>query len=177
MFLLVRTAGPSADMIDAVKRAVWSVDGDVPISRVRTMDEVVNRTMAESRFFTQLLTGFALLALVLGAVGLYGVMAYTVARSTHEIGIKIALGAPVLAVSRAIVGRGLFLVSVGVLLGLGGAWAAMRVLSSYLFGVSTTDTTVFLGVPAILIAVALLASYVPARRATRVDPMVALRGD
>jgi putative ABC transport system permease protein len=177
MYLLVRTAGTSADMIDAVKRAVWSVDGDVPISRVRTMDEVVNRTMAESRFFTQLLTGFALLALALGAVGLYGVMAYTVARSTHEIGIKVALGAPVLAVSRAIVGRGLFLVSVGVLLGLGGAWAATRVLSSYLFGVSTTDTTVFLGVPAILIAVALLASYVPARRAMQVDPMVALRGD
>jgi putative ABC transport system permease protein len=177
MYLLVRTAGPSEDMIEAVKRAVWSVDGDVPISRVRTMDEVVNRTMAESRFFTQLLTGFALLALVLGAVGLYGVMAYTVARSTHEIGIKIALGAPVRAVSRAIVGRGLFLVAVGVLLGLGGAWAATRVLSSYLFGVSTTDTTVFLGVPAVLIAVALLASYMPARRATRVDPMVALRGD
>ena len=139
------------------------------------MDDVVNRTLAESRFFTQLLTGFAVLALVLGAVGLYGVMAYTVARSTHEIGIRIALGAPVHSVSRAVVSRGLLLVSVGVLPGLAGAWGATRVLSSYLFGVSTTDATVFVGVPAILAAVALIASYIPARRATRVDPMVALR--
>jgi putative ABC transport system permease protein len=175
MYLLVRTAGPSEEMITAVKRAIWSVDADIPISRVRTMDDVVNRTLAESRFFTQLLTGFAVLALVLGAVGLYGVMAYTVARSTHEIGIRIALGAPVRAVSRAVVGRGLLLVTVGVLFGLGGAWGATRVLSSYLFGVSTTDATVFVGVPAILAAVALIASYIPARRATRVDPMVALR--
>ena len=104
-------------------------------------------------------------------------MAYTVARNTHEIGIRIALGTPVRAVSRAVVGRGLLLVTVGVLLGLGGAWGATRVLSTYLFGVSTTDTTVFLGVPAILTMVAMLASYIPARRATRVDPMVALRGD
>jgi predicted permease len=177
MYLLVRTAGPSEDMTNTVKRAIWSVDADVPISRVRTMDDVVNGTLAESRFFTQLLTGFALLALVLGAVGLYGVMAYTVARNTHEIGIRIALGAPVRAVSRAVVGHGLTLVTVGVLLGLAGAWGATRVLSTYLFGVSTTDTTVFLGVPAILALVAMLASYIPARRATKVDPMVALRGD
>jgi len=175
MYLLVRTAGPAEEMIAAVKRAVWSVDADVPISRVRTMDEVVNRTLAASRFFTRLLTGFAVLALVLGAVGLYGVMAYTVARSTHEIGIRIALGAPVRALSRAVVGRGLLLVTAGVLLGLAGAWGATRVLSSYLFGVSTTDASVFLGVPAILAAVAIMASYIPARRATRVDPMVALR--
>jgi len=177
MYLLVRTAGPSEEMISAVKRAVWSVDADVPISRVRTMDQVVNTTLAESRFFTQLLTGFALLALVLGAVGLYGVMAYTVACNTREIGIRIELGAPVRAVSRAVVGRGLLLVTVGVLLGLGASWGATRVLASYLFGVSTTDATVFVGVPTILAAVAIIASYIPARRATRVDPMVALRAE
>jgi putative ABC transport system permease protein len=175
MYLMVLTAGRAEELVTSVKQAIWSVDEDVPISRVRTMDEVISRSLAQSRFFTLLLSCFAGLALLLGAIGLYGVMSYTVARSTHEIGVRIALGAASNTVLRAVVTRGLALVAMGVLLGIGGALGASRLLASYLFGVTTTDLTVLLGVPVSLVVVAVAASYIPARRASRVDPMVALR--
>ncbi len=139
------------------------------------MGDVMSRSLSQSRFFALLLSCFAGLALLLGAIGLYGVMSYTVTRSTHEIGVRIALGASSNIVLRAVVARGLALVAMGLVLGVGGAVGASRVLASYLFRVTTTDLTVFLSVPVSLLFVAVAASYVPARRASRVEPMVALR--
>jgi len=175
MYLMIRTSGRAEDLSTPVRRAIWSVDEDVPISRVRTMHQVVARSIARSRFFTQLLGAFAALALLLGAIGLYGVMSYAVAQRTHEIGVRIALGASRHAVLRSIVLRGLVPAGAGVLIGLGGALGATRAIRSYLFGVSPMDPVILLGVSAFLAAVAVVASYVPARRASRVDPMVALR--
>jgi putative ABC transport system permease protein len=177
MYLLVRATGDAAEVLPTVQQAIWSLDPDVPISRARTMEHVIGQTLATSRLFTGLLTAFALLALLLGAVGMYGVMSYTVSQRTHEIGVRMALGAASGNVLRATTGRGVALSAAGVLIGLAGSLATGRVLSSYLFGVSTSDPTVYAGVAAFLVFVAGVASYIPALRASRVDPMIALRSE
>jgi putative ABC transport system permease protein len=147
----------------------------MPISGVRTMNEVLRETVAERRF-TLAMTGlFAALALLLAAIGLYGVMAYLVHQRSHEIGIRRALGARPGQILSLVVGQGLKLTGLGVALGLAGALATTRWLSSQLFGVSSTDPLTFLSIPLLLAAVALLACWLPARRAARVDPMTALR--
>ena len=147
----------------------------MPIADVRTMDEYVAESVAAPRFNPILLGGFAALALVLAAVGIFGVISYSVAERTQEIGIRRALGADTLKVMRLVLGQGMGLAAIGVAVGIGGALAVTRLMESLLFGVTATDGATFAVVAAALAGVALLASYLPARRAAKIDPMVALR--
>jgi putative ABC transport system permease protein len=148
-----------------VQRAIWAVDKDQPVSRAETVDEILSELVAEPRLYTLLLGLFAALALTLSAIGIYGVISYTVTQRTHEIGVRMALGAQGRDILRMIVGQAMLLASL----------ALTRLISSLLFGVSTTDPLTFGAVSLGLAVVALLASFIPARRATRVDPMIALR--
>jgi len=173
--LVARTASSPASVASAIRREVEALDKGQPISDVRTLDQAVGEAVADRRFTMVLLAAFAALALILAAVGIYGVISYAVAQRTHEIGIRMALGAQSADVLRLVVGRGLTLTVVGVGTGLVGALGLTHFLSSMLYGVQPTDPVTFAGVALVLTGVALLASYVPARRATKVDPMVALR--
>jgi putative ABC transport system permease protein len=173
--LVVSTEGNPLALAGAVRKTVWDVDRDQPVSNVNTMEGVLSESIARQRFSTLLLGVFAGVALVLAAVGIYGVMSYTMAQRTREIGIRMALGAQKWDVLKLAVGQGLKLVAVGVGLGLAGALALTRVMSSLLFGVSATDPATLATISLVLVAVALLASYIPARRASRVDPLIALR--
>jgi len=172
--LVVRTSVDPMSLAMPLRNAVWSVDKDQPVSNIRSMDEIVSAAVARQRFSTMLLGIFATLALVLAAVGIYGVMSYTVAQRTREIGIRLALGAQRGDVLRLTMGQALKLVSMGVGIGLIAAFILTRVMASLLFGINATDPTTFVVIPLVLMSVALLASYIPALRATKVDPMVAL---
>lgn len=160
---------------NAVQRAIWSVDSDQATSEGRTIDQELNEMMAEPRLYTILLGTFAMLALLLAAVGIYGVMAYSVAQRTQEIGLRMALGAQVHDVLKLILRGGMTLTLSGVMIGVAGALALTRLMSKLLFGVAPTDALTFASVAGVLLTVALLACYIPARRATKVDPLVALR--
>ncbi|MCI0339294.1 MAG: ABC transporter permease [Acidobacteria bacterium] len=175
MFLAVRTKGDPLAMAGTVRNAVWSADPNQPVSRVRAMEEYLYNSSAQPRFYTLLLSVFALVALMLAAVGVYGVMSYSVTQRTHEIGIRLALGASPRHIIGLVVKQGLTLVTIGVAIGLIGAVAVTRVMSTLLFGVSPTDPLTFVVIALVLVSVACVACYVPARRATKVDPMVALR--
>ena len=177
MSLVVRAEGDPAGMIRAVKNQVWAVDKDQPMYKIRTMHQVVGESQSSSRFTLVLLAIFAMVAIGLAAVGIYGVISYTVTQRTREIGIRIALGAERSDVLRLVVGQGTVLALAGVVVGLAGALALTRVMSGLLFGVSATDPLIFGGAALFLAAVALLASYIPARRAMSVDPTVSLRYD
>jgi putative ABC transport system permease protein len=148
---------------------------DQPVYNVNSMEQLISSSVARRRFLRMVLVIFAGLALTLAAIGIFGVISYSVSRRTHEIGIRMALGAERRDVLRLVVGQGLGLALLGVAIGLAGAFAATRALSSLLYGISPTDPATFLGVSFLLTAVALLACYIPARRATKVDPIVALR--
>ncbi|HEV2842283.1 MAG TPA: ABC transporter permease [Chthoniobacterales bacterium] len=173
--LVVRTSIDPLSLATSVRNAVWSIDKDQPVSNIRSMEEIVSRAVARQRFSTMLLGIFATLALVLAAVGIYGVMSYSIAQRTHEIGIRMALGAQRSDVLKMAVGQGLRLVLIGVAIGVVSAFVLTRVMASLLFGVSATDPVTFVAISLVLITVALLASYIPALRAARIDPMVALR--
>jgi putative ABC transport system permease protein len=175
MTLVVRTAFEPTPLISAIRDEVWTVDKDQPLTEVKTMDQYLADSVSPRRFNAMLLAIFASLALVLASVGIYGVISYSVTQRIHEIGIRVALGAESLDVIKLVVGRGMALVVVGVVIGLAGALALSRVMTSLLYGVSATDPVTFAVVSVLLVAVALLASYIPARRATKVDPMIALR--
>jgi putative ABC transport system permease protein len=173
--LVVSTEGDPLALAGLVRKTVWDVDRDQPVSNVNTMEGVLSESIARQRFSTLLFGVFAGVALVLAAVGIYGVMSYSMAQRTREIGIRMALGAQKRDVLKLAVGQGLRLVAIGVAIGLAGALALTRVMSSLLYGVSATDPATLVTISLVLIAVALLASYIPARRAAKVDPLIALR--
>jgi len=175
MALIVRTRTPPAALTAAVRQAVMAVDKDQPLFQVEIMQQVVDDSVAGRRFQMSLLAVFATIALGLAAIGIYGLMSYTVNQRTHEIGIRMALGAKRGEILHLVVRHGMMLAIVGVVLGTVGALLLTRFLSSMLYGVGANDPTTLLSVATLLIGVAALASYIPARRATRVDPMVALR--
>jgi putative ABC transport system permease protein len=175
MTLVVRTKGDPAAMTGALEREVRAIDKDQPISDVRTMNEWLADSIARARFATFLLGVFAMVALLLASLGIYGVMAYTVTQRTNEIGIRMALGATRSNVVRLVLKRGVVLALIGVAMGLIGSLGLTRLLGGFLFGVSVTDPAIFGVVPILLLAIAVLAVYLPARRATKVDPLVALR--
>ena len=173
--LVVRAAGNPFALVSAIQNRIWSVDKDQPITNIESMDQLVAKSNASPRFQTFLLGIFGALGLLLAVVGIYGVISYSVAQRTHEISIRMALGAEPEQVMRLILAHGLKLAATGIAIGIGASLALTRLMSSLLFGISVTDPLTFAGVSMSLLAVALAASYIPARRAMRVDPMVALR--
>jgi predicted permease len=175
--VLVRTMGDPAAMKGAVARVIQGADPQVPVGKVRTMEEVLAGSLGLQRFLMPLIGLFVALAIVLAAVGLYGVMSYLVAQRTHEIGVRMALGAAPLEVLGLVVGRGMLLASTGALVGVAGALALTRLLRNQLYGVQPTDVLTLTSVTGLLLLVALMACLVPARRATRVDPLIALRSE
>jgi len=173
--LAIRTASDPANLAKAAERAIWAVDKDQSIGYVMPLEELASESLAPQRVVTLLLGGFGAMALLLAAVGIYAVIAYSVTQRSHEIGIRMALGARGTNILRLVVEQGLGLTLVGVALGLVGSFGLTRFMSSLLYGVRPSDPPVFVAVSLILAAVALLACYIPARRATKVDPIVALR--
>jgi putative ABC transport system permease protein len=173
--VVIRAAGDLRTLQNAARAVVQSLDKNAPVFSVRTLEELVGRSVASPRFNTLLLGMFAGVALVLTAVGLYGVISYSVAQNTQQIGIRMALGAQTGDVFKLIVGHGTLLTLVGVVIGLGAAYGLTRLMSSLLHGVGATDPSTFAGVAMLLMLVAFIACYLPARRATRIDPVVALR--
>ena len=174
MSIVWRSQSPS---VDQVRAAVRSIDPNVSLSSISSMDSLIENSLGPRRFNLYLLSAFAGVALALAAIGLFGVMAYLVSQRTREIGVRLALGATRGEVFRLILGRGMTLAVIGAIIGLGGAYWLTRVMESLLFSVSRTDPVTFIAVPLTLIAVAALACYLPARKAMRVDPVMALRSD
>jgi putative ABC transport system permease protein len=177
MYVIARTSADPASTVAIARHEVARVDRDQPISDVRTMDERIGRSLSSRRFNMVLLALFAGLALTLAAVGIYGIVAYSVTERTHEIGVRVALGAQRRDVMAMVVGQGMTMTIVGTAIGVAASAALARLMSSLLFGVSAVDPATFVGIPLLLIAVALAACYVPARRAMRVDPLQTLRSE
>src|SRR5215510_3475965 len=175
MDLVVRSSVPLQSLVPGVRAALRGLDPDLPNSDFRPLQELVDQAVSPRRFVTGLLGGFSLLALILACLGIYGVISYSVNQRTNELGIRLALGASLSAILRLIITQGVKLVLVGLFVGLVAAFALTRVLSGLLFGISTTDPSTFVGIAALLMFIALVACYIPARRATKVDPVIALR--
>jgi putative ABC transport system permease protein len=175
MSVVVRTEMAPASMVPTLTTEVQSLDSDLPLLHVKTLDEYVDDSIVGTRFETFLLGTFAVLAFLLTAVGLYGVISYTVVQRTREVGIRLALGADRGAILGMVVRNGTLLACAGALLGLAASLLLTRLMASLLFDVQPRDPLTFLCVPIALIVVAIFASYIPARRAAKVDPMVALR--
>ena len=173
----VRTAGEPEAATASVRRAVHELDERFPLNGVKTQTAQADETLAMERLFAKLLSLFGLLAQALAAVGLYGVLAWSVARRTHEIGIRMAIGATTSSVLRLVLGQGLVPAAIGLAVGLAGALAATRVLGAVLYGVTPLDPLAYAGGALVLITVAVLANYLPARRAARIDPLTALRSE
>lgn len=176
-WFVARTDGPPLASIPTFRAAIRQVDADIPLFLVRSMDEIIERTLGTQRLTNILLTAFAILALTLSSVGIYSMMSLYVGSRTKEFGIRLALGAQPGALRRVVLRQGLLLTGVGVVVGIAGAFALTRTFQSLLFEVSPTDPVVFTAIPLLLVLVALLACYTPARRATKVDPLIALRDE
>ncbi len=175
MSLAVRCARDPGELTREVESQIWALDRDIPATAVLTMKDMMDASASPRKFNLTLLAIFAGVALALAAIGIYGVVAYSVTQRTHEIGIRVALGAQRRDIVHLVLGEGGRLVALGTVLGLAGAAALTRFMASLIFGIGVHDPLTFLAVAAILICVAAAASYIPARRAMRVDPMVALR--
>ncbi len=175
MSVVMRTRVPPQSLAEAARREVFALDGSLPVSNVRTLDDIVSRSISQPRFYTTLLAVFASVALALAAIGIFGVLSYAVAQRTREIGIRMALGAEARTVLALVIRQAMILAAIGIAAGLAAALALSETLQNMLFGIRPRDPVTFAAVAALLAAVALVASYLPARRATRVDPIVALR--
>jgi putative ABC transport system permease protein len=175
IYFVARTRDDPQSLAPAMRRAVWNVDADQPIRESLTMNQLVAESLSSRRFYALLLGSFAGVALILAAMGIYGVMSYSVSQRTHEIGVRMALGAERGIVLRQVITRGLLLIVVGVVLGIAASIGLTRFISSQLYGVSATDPMSFAGISLLLVVVALAACYMPARKAARVDPFAALR--
>jgi predicted permease len=172
---IIRTAGDPLTVSNLVQQQFTAVDSQIPVSRVRTMEQVIANSLRRQNFNMLLLTIFAGIALLLASIGLYGLMSYSVRQRSHEIGIRMALGAHENSMVGMVVRDGMLLAGIGLVLGLGAAWGLTRFLGTLLFGVRASDPSTYIIVALVLGAVALLASYVPARRAAKIDPIIALR--
>jgi putative ABC transport system permease protein len=175
LFLAVRASGNPLNFAATIEQTIHSLDRDLPVFGVASMDQLLDDAIARQRLTMVLLLGFAVLALLLAAVGIYDVISYSVRLRTHEIGVRMALGARAGDVLRLIVGQGMRLALLGVALGWLSAFALTRWMEALLFGVRATDPLTFASIPLLLMAVALVACWIPARRAAKVDPMIALR--
>jgi len=175
--LVIRARLPISSLVPSVRAGLQSVDTDLPTSDFQTLDQLVDRSVSPRRFVTFLLGGFSVLALILASLGIYGVVSYSVNQRINEIGIRIALGARPRAVLTLAIARGVRMTLIGLAIGLGAALTLTRVVSSLLFGVTAADPVTFGAIAFLLTAVALAACYIPARRATRFDPIQALRCD
>lgn len=175
MTMVLRTTQDPASITSSAGETIHSVDADLPIANIRTLEDIVDESMAQPRFAMLLLGAFGALAILLAAVGMYGVISYNVTQRTQEIGIRMALGARRASVLRLMVGQAVRLAACGLVIGLAASFGVMRLMSTFLFGVRPTDPSTFAGVSLLLLGVGLLASYIPARRATQVNPTVALR--
>jgi putative ABC transport system permease protein len=177
LMLAVQTTTPPESVVSAIREQVRSLDTDQPITNVRTMDELLSRSLSSTKFSLWLLGAFAGLSLLLAAIGIYGVMVTVVTQRTREIGLRMALGAQRIDILRLVISQGMVPVITGIVVGLGAAIGLTRLMSTLLFGVKPTDVATFVTVALMLAAIGVLASYLPARRATKVDPLVALKGE
>jgi len=171
----VRTVADPMSMVAAVRREIAAVDKDQPVHDIKTMEQLFAESISQPNFNMLLLSVFAAVALALAAIGVYGVISYAVTQRTHEIGVRIALGARRADVLKMVMRQGLVLALAGIAVGLIGAFALTRLMRTLLFEVSATDPVIFAGISLLLVVVALLACWLPAQRATKVDPLVALR--
>jgi putative ABC transport system permease protein len=175
MNLVIRTSGDPSASIGLVRREISALDKDQPVAKGTSLETLLASSTSQKRFNMLLMGLFALVALILAVVGIYAVTAYSVNQRSHEIGIRMALGATRGEILKLVIRKGLKLVIIGVVIGLGGAFALTRLISGLLFGVSATDPITFLTITILLVVVALVATYFPARKATKVDPIVVLR--
>jgi putative ABC transport system permease protein len=173
--VLVRTSGDPLSLAGPVRSEVWAIDPDQPIDDVKTMEQAIHDLLVTDHALITLFVTFALFALVMASVGIYGVMSYAVSQRTSEISIRMALGAKTSDVRMMVLGQGGKLIIIGSVVGLIGALGISRLLTNMVVGINAVDSVTFIGVPAVLIGVGLIANYLPARRATRIDPMTALR--
>ena len=175
LYWIVRTRANPDTVIAPVEAALREASGDLAVAHIRTMDEVEARNIARQRFNMVLMMVFGLSGLLMAAIGVYGVMSYSVQQRTQELGVRMALGAQAANLRNLVIGQGMLLALMGVVVGLAGAFGLTRFLATFLFGVKAWDPTAFVATPLLLGAVALMACWIPAVRATRVDPMTALR--